>query len=355
MTDGILLREASEDITLRKYSAIVIDEAHEMSKDTSILIGMLSRIIRLRETLSAEDSSIRPLKLIIMSATQTVADLALNKNLFPHPPPIVQVEGRQYPVTIHWARRTVYDYLDEAFHKVVRGHRNLPPGSMLVFLTSRKDILTLSSRLKHAFPASSPDAGNSGVTVQLSAKEVPLETEDFELGHPLHAPAGLEEEESEDDTERDDDDDDDDDDFNAPHDKTPGPVHVLPLYSLLPTEEQLRVFEPPPEGARLIVLATNIAETSLTIPGIRYVFDCGRAKERRYNAETGVQSFEIGWISKASANQRTGRAGRTGPGHCYRLYSSAVYERDFPEFTEPEIQRTPLEGLRRSPFRCKFA
>lgn len=122
-------------------------------------------------------------------------------------------------------------------------------------------------------------------------------------------------------------------------------VHVLPLYSQLPTNQQLRVFEPPPEGSRLIVLATNVAETSLTIPGIRYVFDCGRAKEKKYDIVTGVQSFEIGWISKASANQRAGRAGRTGPGHCYRLYSSAVFERDFEEYAEPEIMRTPLEGV----------
>ena len=122
-------------------------------------------------------------------------------------------------------------------------------------------------------------------------------------------------------------------------------MHILPLYSLLPTQEQLKVFQPPPEGSRLIVLATNVAETSLTIPGIRYVFDCGRAKERQYDPLTGVQSFKIGWISKASAIQRAGRAGRTGPGHCYRLYSSAVFERDFAEYTEPEILRTPIEGF----------
>jgi ATP-dependent RNA helicase DHX37/DHR1 len=117
------------------------------------------------------------------------------------------------------------------------------------------------------------------------------------------------------------------------------------LYSQLPTKEQLKVFEPPPEGSRLIVLATNVAETSLTIPGIKYVFDCGRSKEKQYDLNTGVQTFQIGWISKASASQRAGRAGRTGPGHCYRLYSSAIYEADFEEYTEPEILRTPIEGV----------
>jgi len=122
-------------------------------------------------------------------------------------------------------------------------------------------------------------------------------------------------------------------------------VHVLPLYSQLPMEQQSRVFESPPDGSRLIILATNVAETSLTIPGIRYVFDCGRAKEKKYDRLTGVQTFDVGWISKASADQRKGRAGRTGPGHCYRLYSSAVFERDFVQFAKPEIQRAPIEGV----------
>jgi len=122
-------------------------------------------------------------------------------------------------------------------------------------------------------------------------------------------------------------------------------VHVLPLYSQLPMDQQSRVFETPPEGSRLIILATNVAETSLTIPGIRYVFDCGRAKEKKFDRMTGVQTFDIDWISKASADQRKGRAGRTGPGHCYRLYSSAVFERDFAQFAEPEIQRAPIEGV----------
>lgn len=122
-------------------------------------------------------------------------------------------------------------------------------------------------------------------------------------------------------------------------------VHVLPMYSQLPTKDQFRVFETPPDGSRLIVLATNVAETSITIPGIRYVFDCGRAKEKKYDIWSGVQSFEIDWISKASASQRAGRAGRSGPGHCYRLYSSALYEAHFAEHTEPEILKTPMEDV----------
>lgn len=128
----------------------------------------------------------------------------------------------------------------------------------------------------------------------------------------------------------------------------------------------MRVFADPPEGSRLVVVATNVAETSLTIPGIRYVVDCGRAKEvchsrslrcgpasdtssarlqRRYDPASGVQSFTVSWISKASASQRAGRAGRTGPGHCYRLYSSPVFENYFDKFAQPEILRMPIEGI----------
>lgn len=131
----------------------------------------------------------------------------------------------------------------------------------------------------------------------------------------------------------------------ASTDKTPVPMHIVPLYALLPSARQMEVFKPPPPGTRLVVLATNVAETSLTIPNIRYVVDTGRAKERRYDPASGVQSFPISWISKASAAQRAGRAGRTGPGHCYRLYSSALFENHFDEFGEPEVLRAPVDGL----------
>ena len=122
-------------------------------------------------------------------------------------------------------------------------------------------------------------------------------------------------------------------------------MHILPLYSLLPTEQQMLVFRTPPLDHRLVIIATNVAETSLTIPGIRYVVDAGRAKERHYDPLNGVQAFRVSWISKASASQRAGRAGRTGPGHCYRLYSSALYEDHFEPFSKPEILRMPIEGV----------
>ena len=143
------------------------------------------------------------------------------------------------------------------------------------------------------------------------------------------------------------------------------PMHIVPLYSLLSSQDQMKAFKSPPEGSRLVVVATNVAETSLTIPGVRYVIDCGRAKQvrdasvmthesacvhhsflkREYDSQNGIQTFRITWISKASASQRAGRAGRTGPGHCYRLYSSAVFENHFEPFSEPEILRVPIEGV----------
>ena len=343
MTDGILIREIASDFALLKYSVIIIDEAHERSANTDILIGMVSRIVDLRAEMSKEDEKVAPLKLIIMSATLRISDFLENTNLFRNgPPPLVQAEGRQYPVTIHFARRTQRDYLEEMFQKLRRGHNKLPPGGMLVFLTGQNEITALTKRLHEAF-TDMLGSSQPSRKVTITARDAPLEAEDLDFGDDNFGAHGK----------LDDSDDEfadgqgeEDDEFSV-EGITPAStqIHVLPLYSQLQTKDQMRVFDAPPDNARLIVLATNIAETSLTIPGIRYVFDCGRSKEKRYDQTTGVQSFEIDWISKASAGQRAGRAGRTGPGHCYRLYSSAIYERDFAEYAEPEILRMPVEGI----------
>ncbi|KAL9036457.1 MAG: hypothetical protein Q9214_006124 [Letrouitia sp. 1 TL-2023] len=278
-----------------------------------------------------------------MSATLRISDFLQNPNLFrKEAPPLLQIEGRQYPVTIHFARKTQRDYLEETFRKLKRGHRKLPPGGMLVFLTGQNEISTLAKRLRDSCVLTH-GSSSSSTRVSMSAKEVPGETEDLEVSlRSLEDATG----QSSIDSDEDGVSLEDDTEFEI-EDSGPASIsmHLLPLYSQLQTKDQLRVFEPPPEDSRLVVLATNIAETSLTIPGIRYVFDCGRAKQKNYDQTSGVQSFEIGWISKASAGQRSGRAGRTGPGHCYRLYSSAVYERDFEEHAEPEISRTPVEGV----------
>ncbi|KAG8531925.1 uncharacterized protein KY384_003561 [Bacidia gigantensis] len=314
MTDGILLREIASDFPLSKYSAIIIDEAHERSLNTDILIGLLSRIVDLRATMSKEQTNIKSLKLIIMSATLRTQDFLGNKVLFRSGQlPLIQVEGRQHSVTMHFARRTQSDYAQQAFEKICKGHNLLPPGGILVFLTAQDEIVALIQRLKERFE---PTKYGNMVMIDQDDYESASDSDakEFEV------------------------------DELAPSNKTPN-IHVLPLYAQLDAQSQLRVFEPPPNGSRLIVVATNVAETSITIPGIRYVFDCGRSKEKTYDSVSGVQSFEVGWISKAAASQRAGRAGRIGPGHCYRLYSSAVYERDFEEHTEPEILRMPLDGV----------
>jgi len=304
MTDGVLLREITQDFVLTKYSAIVIDEAHERSVNTDILIGMLSRIVDLRAQMAKEDSKVKPLKLVIMSATLRISDFTENKRLFRNePPPLLKAEGRQYTVTNHFARRTQRDYVEEMYRKVCRGHRKLPHGAMLVFLTGQNEIAHLAKRLKQTFTSTQGQDAKTG-KVQVSPAELSLEAEDIEIG--------LEHDDVQDNDGSDSEDsvimgldDEDDKEFEIEEkpENTVMDVHVLPLYSQLPTNQQLRVFEPPPDGSRLIVLATNVAETSLTIPGIRYVFDCGRAKEKKYDLITGVQSFEVGWISKASANQ----------------------------------------------------
>ncbi|KAM0749651.1 P-loop containing nucleoside triphosphate hydrolase protein [Meredithblackwellia eburnea MCA 4105] len=378
MTDGVLLRELATDFLLSKYSVVVIDEAHERGVNTDVLIGVLSRVARLREDMwkNGKDGA-KPLRLIIMSATLRVSDFAENKTLFPRPPPVLHVTARQHPVTVHFSRRTSPHYMDEAYKKVCRIHARLPAGGILVFCTGQNEIVALVKRLEKKFGAkairerkerarlaaqrakdrelgkSKSEAGeNSDEDEDDEEVEVgdDLEVEDIELGDDRKDLAadvddGLPEED--DDPEGLESSDDEDSriagvDMEADTDE---PLHILPLYSLLPTEKQMRVFKEPPPNTRLVVIATNVAETSITIPNIRYVVDTGRAKERKYDADSGIQTFEVSWISKAAASQRAGRAGRTGPGHCYRLYSSAVFENYFDQHTKPEILRMPIEGV----------
>ena len=283
-----------------------------------------------------------------MSATMRVTDFTANSRLFPEPPPVINVDARQFPVTVHFNKKTALsDYVDGAFKKVSKIHQRLPPGGILVFLTGQDEIRMLTNELCKRFPTKSKDSSRSDENwnprVKCSAKNMDVEIEDVDIEQDRDNQDGEEMGDLVESSGESDFDEDQGDNFSSQ--TTSNPLHVLPLFSLLPVAEQLQVFQPPPEGSRLCVVATNIAETSLTIPGIKYVVDCGRVKERVYDKTTGVESFQIGWISKASAAQRTGRAGRTGPGHCYRLYSSAVFERDFQRFSEPEILKYPIEGI----------
>ncbi|KAL5752131.1 hypothetical protein ACOSQ2_022638 [Xanthoceras sorbifolium] len=196
--------------------------------------------------------------------------------------PIFKIPGRRYPVEIHYTKAPEADYIDAAIVTVLQIHVTQPPGDILVFLTGQEEIETADEILKHRMRG--------------------LGTKIAEL-------------------------------------------IICPIYANLPTELQAKIFEPTPEGARKVVLATNIAETSLTIDGIKYVIDPGFSKVKSYNPRTGMESLLINPISKASAMQRAGRSGRTGPGKCFRLYTLYNYHKDMDDNTVPEIQRTNLANV----------
>ncbi|KAM3282488.1 ATP-dependent RNA helicase DEAH13 isoform X1 [Capsicum chacoense] len=450
MTDGILLRELQNDFLLRRYSVLILDEAHERSLNTDILIGMLSRIIRERQkeyeeqqkkllsgqTISPE-KRVYPLKLVLMSATLRVEDFMSGRKIFCHPPPVMEVPTRQYPVTIHFSKRTeMVDYVGQAYKKILSIHKILPPGGILVFVTGQREVEYLCQKLRKASKeivdrASKDDnklslVSEGNTTREKVDKEI-SEAFDVERSsvHEITERFNSYDEDHgesyEDDSEISYDSADDsdldvysDDDAGLLNQKSPrsdgkldvlgkegtltslkaafealiskrtsepdscgkelvpiteegtasnesellfgkvragangtcaGPMCVLPLYAMLPASSQLRVFEEVKEGERLVVVATNVAETSLTIPGIKYVVDTGREKVKKYNSSNGMEAYEIQFISKASAAQRAGRAGRTGPGHCYRLYSSAVFNDMFFDFSNAEILKVPVDGV----------
>ncbi|KZC11400.1 putative ATP-dependent RNA helicase kurz [Dufourea novaeangliae] len=374
MTDGVLLKEIQTDFLLKKYSVIILDEAHERSVYTDILIGLLSRIVPLRSKRN------NPLKLVVMSATLRVEEFVENKRLFKIKPPVIAVETRQFPVTIHFNRRTSSNYVANALRKAIKIHTRLPDGG-------QQEVNLVVRRLRKAFPIkkkkkqvqkkieTTQDTANSdekdkdtetksdcddsdddfrckeAIRYNKLRQKKQIQLPTINLDEYVRAKyaddthedlIGGEENEE---IHLDEDEDEDDDVIDLKLCANAQPLWVLPLYSLLPSHKQARVFEPPPEGCRLCVVSTNVAETSLTIPNIKYVVDSGRCKTRMYDKVTGVSTYEICYTSKASANQRAGRAGRTGPGHCYRLYSSAVFNDQFEQFSQSEIQRKPVDDL----------
>lgn len=235
-----------------------------------------------------------------------------------------------------------------AYKKICKIHRKLPQGGILVFVTGKREILRMVNRLRRSLNSGSRGqqnkcTGADDVNIQQSQPSddaAPRELDDEELDA---------EEAGVDDYDELEEDDGDVEPVAVPDGETddniPRNAYILPLYSLLSAEEQAKVFAPVPENHRLIVIATNIAETSITIPGVAYVVDTGRQKCRNYSSGTGVASYDVMWISKAAADQRAGRAGRTGPGHCYRLYSSSLYARHMDSFALPEVLTRPLEDV----------
>ncbi|MGP5404137.1 ATP-dependent RNA helicase HrpA [Psychrobacter celer] len=291
MTDGILLAELGHDRFLSKYDTIIIDEAHERSLNIDFIMGYLKKLLPKRPDL----------KVIITSATLDTKrfseyfsryDSKLKRNV---PAPIFNVEGRSYPVEVRYRPLTdepVGSSDDDSYDDF---EENLPRAVV--------------AAVEECFS----DAQNKGHADQadiliFAATEAEIrELQDVLVRH--------------------------------------GPKHteVLPLFARQTYEEQQRIFQPSGRGRR-IVIATNVAETALTVPGIRYVIDLGFARISRYSYRSRVQRLPIEAISQAAANQRKGRCGRVAPGVCIRLYS----EEDFsgrPEFTEPEILRTNLASV----------
>ncbi|KAJ2780462.1 hypothetical protein H4R18_003444 [Coemansia javaensis] len=262
MTEGVLLRETLTHRDLAQYSAIIMDEAHERTVNTDVLLGLLKRLAATR----------RDLKLIVTSATMNAQRFA---EFFGNAP-VYTIPGRTFPVDVMFSKSACEDYVDSAVRQVLTIHLSQPEGDILVFMTGQEDVEVCCEAIRERLAAVD------------GAK----------------------------------------------------PLAVLPIYSQLPADLQARIFDRSP--TRKVVVATNIAETSLTVDGVRYVVDSGYYKLKVYNPRIGMDSLQVTPISQANANQRSGRAGRTGPGVAYRLYTEHAFKHEMYQSPIPEIQRTNL-------------
>ena len=339
MTDGILLAEIQSDPMLRRYDTLIIDEAHERSLNIDFILGYVARLLPARPDL----------KVIITSATIDSDRFARHFGTWEgtpgsgrliEPAPVIEVSGRTYPVEIRYrplGPTTPSSYTSEASAQqaenpteTVETTEVTESGPMQLVLEDPDDELAtlgygmgedidVETAICHAVDELSAE-GDGDILVFLPGERDIRDTEAALLDHlkGRGRRAG--------------------DDKGA----RPGDIEILPLYARLTAAEQHRVFEP--HRLRRVVLATNVAETSLTVPGIRYVIDPGLARISRYSNKTKVQRLPIEPVSQASANQRAGRCGRVAEGVAIRLFSQADYL-SRPRFTEPEILRTSLASV----------
>jgi ATP-dependent helicase HrpA len=288
MTDGILLAEIQRDRRLLRYDTLILDEAHERSLNIDFLLGYLRELLPRRPDL----------KVIVTSATIEPERFAEHFGTVGAPAPIVEVSGRTYPVEIRYRPLEVPVVDDDGGSGTA--DPDDPDHDIIRYeVRDQTDAIVDAVRELEAEPP-------GDVLVFLSGEREIRDTAEV---------------------------------LRGALDRT----EVLPLYARLPTAEQQRVFQPGRTGRR-VVLATNVAETSLTVPGIRYVVDPGTARISRYSRRTKVQRLPIEPISQASAAQRAGRSGRTAPGVCIRLYSEEDFEAR-PRYTDPEILRTNLAAV----------
>ncbi|KAI0175566.1 P-loop containing nucleoside triphosphate hydrolase protein [Hypoxylon sp. FL1284] len=280
LTEGMLLQELLRDPHLRQYSAVIVDEIHERSVDVDLIAGFLKQIL-------LSDKAGRggvPLKVVIMSATADVEKIQdfLSPESSTSAVQLLKIKGRQYPVEIKHTSKPVPDLQETLLKRIFDIHTHEPlPGDILAFLTGQEEI-EAAQRLIEEHSAT-------------LASDVPK-------------------------------------------------LLVCPLYGQLSIQAQQDAFQPAKKGfTRKVVLATNIAETSVTVPGVRYVIDCGKAKIKQFRPQLGMETLLAKAISKSSAIQRTGRAGREGPGKCYRLYTSDTYD-SLADTDLPEILRNDILG-----------